>query len=247
MDFENLELEPFGLFKNKDGELQRTEEWLKARSGNFTGSKIKDLMNCGRSTAKLPWGTVEKLVDFGVTAERYVYAVGKERTTGHMSQNVTSQELRHGITNEPLLIQKMLDQGIISDYTPSSFEKFEGCNGGASPDGKAIYKGQKVGLETKCCVSWAGHYNRMYNKVDQKHDDFWQFQAEMFALGVDKLLYVVASPMTIEDYEVQVIDASSIHQKAMVQRIEIADSAINHWNNHHYSDALKLACAEWAE
>ena len=104
-----------------------------------------------------------------------------------------------------------------------------------------------MALETKCCVSWAGHFKRMYDKVDEKHDDFWQFQAEMVALDVTKLLYVVASPMTVESYDVQVIDASPIHQLAMLQRIEIADKAIGYWGEHHYADALKLACAEWKE
>lgn len=247
MDLKDFDLEPFGFKQTEDGELQRTEEWLAARSGNFTGSKNKDLMNCGRSTAKMQWGTVEKLVDFGATAEKYVYAVGKERITGHQNQQIKSQQMYHGILNEPLLIQKMLDQGIITEYEPCAFVKFEGHNGGASPDGKVLYNSERMALEVKCCVSWDGHYKRMYNKVDQKHDDFWQCQAEMLALSVSKLLYVVASPMTIEDYDVQVIDASPIHQKAMLQRIEIADTAIGHWGAHHYGDALKLACAEWQE
>jgi len=248
MQFEGMELEPFGVGQQEpDDELQRTEEWLEARSGNFTGSKMKLLMGCGRSSAKMAWGTTDKLVDFGKTAEKYIYNVGKERITGNRSQHITSQEMNHGKIQEPLLIQKLLDDKIIESYEARAFVKFEDHNGGASPDGSVIYKGEKVGLETKCCVSWDGHYARKYSKVDEKHDDFWQFQSEMLALKVDKLLYVVADPMTIDDYEIDIIVASPIHQKAMLQRIEIADIAIGHWDQHGYAESLTLACAEWQD
>lgn len=246
MEFNNFDLEPFAFLQSEDDDLQRTEDWLEARRGNFTGSKFKELMGCGRSTGKFPWGDPAKLVDFGRAAEKYIYNVGKERITGLLSQRITSKQMYHGEKSEPLLIDKLLEEGIIENYESCSFVKFDGYNGGASPDGTVIYKGVKMGLETKCCVSWDGHFARMYDVVDQKHDDFWQFQAEMKALRVDKLLYVVASPMTIDQYEIQVIDASEIHQQAMLDRIEIADLAISFWPNHKYPDALKVACAEWA-
>ena len=247
MDFNDLDLEPFGFEQNNEGELQRTEEWLEARSGNFTGSKTKAFMGCGRSTAKMSWGTVEKLIDFSKTAEKYIYNVGKERLTGIRSQQITSKQMEHGIIHEPLLIEKLIETKIISDFTKSSFDKFKGYNGGASPDGKVVYKGEEMVLEVKCCVSWDGHFIRCYDIVDEKHDDFWQFQSEMLALGLNKLLYVVASPMTIEDYELQVINASPTHQKAILNRITIADAAIAYWDTHNYAEALQLACAEWQE
>ena len=245
MEFENFELNPFEFIESKDDGLQRTEAWLEERRGNFTGSKFKELMGCGRSTSKLPWGDAAKLVDFSRVAEKYIYNVGKERITGLLSQRITSKQMFHGEKSEPLLIAKLLEEGIIENYEPCSFAKFDGYSGGASPDGTVIYKGEKMGLETKCCVSWDGHFARMYDVVDQKHDDFWQFQGEMKALGVDKLLYVVASPMTIDQYEIQVIDASPIHQVAMLNRIEIADLAIGYWSTYKYPEALQLACAEW--
>ena len=247
MEFDDLELKPFGIEQTEDGELQRTKEWLEDRRGNFTGSKMKDLMSCGRSTAKLQWGTVEKLIDFGRTAEKYIYNVGKERLTGLMSQRITSKQMYHGIIHEPLLIEKLLEDGVIENYKPCKFKKFKDHNGGASPDGTVVYQNQEMGLETKCCVSWDGHFARCYDVIDEKHDDFWQFQTEMMALEVDKLLYVVASPMTIEDYEIKIIDASPIHQKALLQRILIADAAIGYWDTYNYSDSLKVACAKWEE
>lgn len=249
MDFDDFELDPFSFpeFKNESNDLQRTKEWLEARRGNFTGSRMGLLMGCGRSTSKLLWGSVDKLIDFSVTAEKYIYNVGKERTTGLLSQHITSKQMNHGKIYEPLLIQKLLDENIITSFKESGFEKLENHNGGASPDGKIIYQGEEMGLETKCCVSWDGHFKRMYDKVHDKHDDFWQFQAEMLSLKVDKLLYVVAAPMTIQQYDIQVIEASKTHQKAMVNRIVIADKAISYWGKHGYVNGLKLACAEWED
>ena len=57
--------EMIGSFdENTSHDLQRTEKWLEKRKGRFTGSKIKDLMTCGRSTSKMAWGSFEKLIDF---------------------------------------------------------------------------------------------------------------------------------------------------------------------------------------
>lgn len=227
--------------------LQRTEEWLEKRKGRFTGSKIKDLMSCGRSTSKMPWGSPEKLVDFGAAAERYIYSVGMERRTGQRSMSTSSKQMQHGTNHEPLLIEKLISDGVISNFEELTSENFgEYQNGGASPDGRCVYGGEVVGLELKCCVSWDGHYNRMYEPVHDKHGDFWQFQAEMLAMGVEKLLYVVTHPMTVESYDKQITTASKVHQEAMLHRCKIADLAISMWGDKlTYRQALEVACAEY--
>ena len=238
-----------GSFDSTDSDsLQRTEEWLEKRKGRFTGSRIKDLMNCGRSTSKMIWGRSEKTVDFGATAEKYIYNVGKERTTGLRSMSASSKAMQHGTDSEPLLIQQLIDDKVITDFEELGFEHFgEYKNGGASVDGVCIYKGEKVALELKCCVSWDGHFKRMYNEVHEKHDDFWQFQSEMLATGVKKCLYVVAAPMQVEQYDIQIVNASEIHQQAMLDRCKIADKAIELWDVHPYPVALEIACAEFTK
>jgi hypothetical protein len=231
---------------NTSSDLQRTEEWLEKRKGRFTGSKIKDLMNCGRSTSKMPWGRIEKTFDFGATAERYIYNVGKERLTGLRSMGASSKAMQHGTDSEPLLIQQLIDDKVITDFVELGFEHFgDYKNGGASVDGVCTYKGERVAMEMKCCVSWDGHFKRMYNEVHEKHDDFWQFQAEMFAVGLKKCIYVVAAPMQVEQYDIQVVKASEIHHKVMLDRCKIADRAIELWKTHSYSEALQIACAEF--
>jgi hypothetical protein len=230
---------------NEDS-LQRTEEWLEKRKGRFTGSRIKDLMGCGRSTSKMQWGRVEKTVDFGAGAERYIYNVGKERMTGLRSMSASSKQMQHGTEHEPLLIQQLIDDGVISDFEELGFEHFgDYKNGGASVDGVCTYKGERVSLELKCCVSWDGHYKRMYQQVHEKHDDFWQHQSEMLATGTKKCLYVVAAPMQVEIYDKQIVNASPIHQKCLFDRCKIADRAIELWDVHPYPTALQIACQEF--
>lgn len=226
--------------------LQRSEEWFEKRRGCFTGSKIKDLMSCGRSTAKIGWTHPEKIVDFGSAAVKYIYNVGMERLTGIRSQQATSKQMDHGTENEPLLIAQLLKDGVITDFQELGFEYFGNYkHGGASVDGVCMYKGERVGLELKSTVSWDGHFKRMYDAIDDKHDDFWQFQAEMIAAKVSKILYVVAMPMQFEKYDAVIVEASPMHQMRIAQRCKIADKAIDLWSVHPKPIALEIACAEF--
>ena len=225
--------------------LQRTKEWFEKRRGRFTGSKIKDLMGCGTATARRGWSAPEKLYDFGASAEKYIYNVGKERITGLLSMEISAKQMEWGKENESVLIQQLLDDGVITDFEELGFETFPNYeNGGASADGRCMYKGERVGLEIKCCTSWDGHYARMYEPVHEKHNDFWQHQAEMFAMSVDKILYVVAAPMQTKIYDVQIVEASKLHQRVMLERCKIADKAISLWGGEYsYKQCLELACA----
>lgn len=233
-------------------DLQRTEAWLADRKGHFTGSKGKEFMSSGKKSAKKVWGDVEKTVDFGAAAEKYIYSVGMERTTGILSQNSSSKQMDHGTKHEPLLIEQLENDGVISDVEELGFEKFkEWPTGGASIDGRCIYVNTKerIGLEIKCTVSWDGHYERMYEPIHDKHKDFWQFQFEMLALNIDKLLYVVAMPMQVEKYDVSIIEASKVHQRCIIERCKIADAAIELWDEYprNKGEALRVACANYSE
>lgn len=256
-------LETFGLNEfdfqipvETEESLQRTKEWLLKRKGCFTGSKISELMSCGRSTVKQSWGSVEKIVDFGEGAETRIYIVGKQRSSDVMEMEVTGKSLDYGTYFEPFLRQQLIDDGVITDFEELGFEYFgEYKNGGASADGRAIYignkfpeyKGKTVGIEMKCCTTWSGHKGRMYEPVNDKHKDFWQHQSEMLAMGVDIILYVVAEPMNIKKYDIQIVKASKIHQHCILQRCIIGDAAIELWENYSYKEALEIACANYKE
>jgi len=260
VEIKPFDFESFDFIEESNDSLQRTEEWHKKRSGCFTGSNNKKLMGCGRSTGSKSWIEYPaKVYDFGVTAEKYIFAVGKERLTGNRSMEVKAKPLQHGIDNEPLLIQQLLNDGIITDFVEKGFEKFPNYeNGGASVDGIAkagpnipkrlgLKVDEEIVLELKCCVSWDGNYARMYEPVTEKHDDFWQFQSEMLAVGVKKTLYVATNPMTVKDYDCEICEASPIHQQYLLKRCKIADKAIELWGKYKYSKALAVAIAEFKE
>ncbi len=242
------EMEMIGSLPQTQKSLQRNDEWHLKRLPCWNGSENKDLMGCGHSTAKQPWGSLAKTYDFGATAEKHIYTVGQKRLTGLRDMDVSAKQMDWGVENEPKLIQQLIKDGIISDFEELGFEYFgDYHNGGASVDGKATYQGRKVALELKCCTSWDGHYKRMYEPVHERHDDFWQHQSEMLATGLDELLYVVAMPMQVEKYNIQIVKASKLHQEQLLKRCKIGDLAISLWGEYGYKEALQIACARFKE
>lgn len=229
--------------------LQRTLEWLLKRKECFSGSENTLLMSCSRTTSSMSWDRIEKIVDFSGTAEKQVYRVGKRRSTNVLEMEINSKPTNYGKENESLLIANVIRDGLISDFEELGFEYFgDYKGGGASADGRCVYNGEVVGAEIKCCVSWDGHYGRMYEKVHEKHKDFWQHQSEMLAMSVDKLIYIVAEPMNINKYDHQIIEASKLHQKALLARCKIADAAIDMWyGDYTYNECLQIACANYLQ
>lgn len=235
-------------------DLQRTEEWFKERGECYTGSVNSQLMGCGKATSKLPWSDVAKLFDFGQTAKKMIYRVGWQRKTKLLDMSVTSKRMSWGIENEAAFIERLLKDGIITDYKKLGFEKFYEF-GGASIDGiarvgpncnvKGLTVGEWVNLELKCTTSWAGHFMRCYEKVDENHNDFWQHQSEMMATKHKKLLFAVARPITIEQYDLDAVMYSELHAKVLLSRCKISDLAISLWDKFGYEEALSIACSEF--
>ena len=218
-------------------ELQRTEQWFKDRLGRFTGSEMHKLMSCGRGSAKMEWGRPEKLIDFGETAKKYIYAKCKERQRNKVIKKLESIKMTFGKKQEDHVFE-LLE----AKYPEYSFEKvgfieFIPGVAGASPDGKATNKttGEVIGLEIKCSTDWDTLYSRHEEDFDKDHQDFWQIQSEMLALNVDKVMYVVAEPPetilnpVIEDLSIQIVERSPIHQLAIYQRCEIGEMVIQNF------------------
>ncbi|MCH9621021.1 MAG: hypothetical protein S4CHLAM20_04350 [Chlamydiia bacterium] len=205
-------------------------KWLKERMGMFTGSKIHDIMSCNRLTSKKSWGEPSKLFGVGSGFYKYVFQVAMERKTGCMNNETKSFNLDYGKENELPLINHLKSAGIIESYSECDFMRFKELNLGATPDGRITLKGEVMALEMKSSVSWDGCYTRKKSKVDEKHCDFWQIQTEMLVLGVKKCLYVVTYPMTYENYAIEIVGASELHQKRLLQRYELAEKCISNWD-----------------
>lgn len=228
-------LEKSGFDFSQD--LQRTEEWFEQRRGKFTGSKIKELMSCSGSTARMEWGRPEKALDFGDTAKKYVFEKAKERQRNKVIHLPVTSAMRYGTENEDAVIELLKEKMPQYDIDSVGFIEFIPGLAGASPDGKMTDKTEQFvrGLEIKCATGWAGVYNRHEVSIDQSHQDFWQLQSEMLALQVPEIVYVVAEPSEsifepdITDLSIKFVPESRIHQQAIIDRCLIANKAIQYW------------------
>lgn len=238
--------------KSQSEQLQRTQEWHNKRKGRFTGSKTKDLMSCGRSTSKMEWGRPEKLIDFSETAKKYIFSKAKERQRNKVVKTSSSHVMQYGTNNE-IEVVKMLKE-IYPDwlFNECDFIEFIPTIAGASPDRLIIRESDKIGLEIKCAVDWGTVYSRHEVPIDQSHDDFWQLQTEMLALNVNEIMYVVAEPSedmfdpNITDLSIKFVQASPIHQKAIIDRCMIGNKAIElYLSGLDFQSSILKACTEY--
>ena len=229
--------DPQFLDKIGEEELQRTEQWFKDRLGRFTGSEMHKLMACGRSSAKVEWGRPEKLIDFGETAKKYIFAKCKERQRNKVIKKLETLKMTFGKKQEDHVFELLEHKYPEYKFEKVGFIEFIPNVAGASPDGTATDKqwGEKIGLEIKCSTDWDTLYSRHEEDFDKDHQDFWQIQSEMLALNVSKVMYIVAEPPetildpVIEDLSIQIVERSPIHQLAIMQRCEIGEMVIQNF------------------
>jgi hypothetical protein len=216
--------------QNLSNQLQRTADWMQQRKGRFTGSKIKEIMKCDRSTACMEWGRPEKIVGLGEGAIKYIYTKAMERKRNKIIFTPTSAAMQYGTNNEEY-VKHLVEQKYSIEIEEVGFIEFIENIAGASPDGYVTE--YNCAVEIKCATEWNGVYNRMAVALDESHMDFWQLQSEMLALKTDKLLYAVAEPSenifepNITDVQAQWVPASEIHQNAIINRCKLGDAIIN--------------------
>ena len=77
----------------KKESLQRTEDWHKKRLGNWTGSKIKNIMSCSPKGSKMSWSDDAKVYEFSKGAIKYVYSRAMERKTQRYIETPSSKAM----------------------------------------------------------------------------------------------------------------------------------------------------------
>jgi hypothetical protein len=231
-------------------DLQRTEAWFEQRRGNFTGSKIKDLMSCTRQSAKMLWSENAKIFDLGETAKKYIYSRAMERKHGYVVQTAASQAMKYGTRIEEQIFDAVKELFIDLKevgYTPHPKYNFLG----ASPDGLA---GEGV-AELKAATTWDTLYSRHEILFDDKHQDFWQIQTEMLCAGKDKCIYAVALPPEdmqndeiIKGVSIRIVDASPIHQHAILTRARLGNFIAERYLSgvdKYFSDSVNYGISEF--
>ena len=243
------------ILEEKEEELQRTEEWFNLRKGCWTASPTKKLMSCNAKGGRMGWYQNEKAFLFSPEVIKYIYGVAMERKTGVYLVTDSTKEMKYGTKIEPLIVKRVneviKEKGLyVEQVRYKQYSKFP--NAGASSDGIVRYLESNeifANYEQKACTSWNTHYDRTFELTDEKSMDFWQTQSQMIAWEVDKTFYAVVSPPkdiniylraeNIDDlYEqwceetelnIEIIDKSEIHSKALETRLNIAENTVQRW------------------
>lgn len=233
----------------ESNQLQRTEDWHEDRKGKFTGSMMSELMTCTQSTSKMEWGRPEKIIDFGETAKKYIFSRAMEQKTGEYLERSIGFNGEYGKKVEPLIKALYIEKYPGVKFEDCVFTEFLEGIAGASPDGLIDYE---LGAEIKGAMSWSGVYERLHLPFDQKHKDFWQIQSEMLALNVKQVVYIIGYPAKdlfnpeIKDIEEKILDASPVHQQAIIQRCKIGNDIIELFlEGCEFQEAVRIACTEF--
>ena len=202
-------------------DLQRTDQWFEDRRGRWTGSKIIDFMSKGRGTA------------WGVKAKAYMLSKFMERLRGTCNTPIKSTaDMRRGTELEPYSIGAFELKYPELIIEPCKFILFPNCEtAGASPDGKAVNRLTRktvAGYETKSRRD-DNTYEKAFERVHEKHPEFWQLTSEMIALEVDHLYYCHYTDMHKDpfDLQVQIVELSNDHVLQLYERIEDADAILD--------------------
>ena len=231
-DFENIINNHFG--QNNAPELQRSADWFEARRGCFTGSKVKELMSCDRSAAKLEWGRPEKILMLGEAAKKYIYVKARERQARKIIKEPASYAMKFGTENETVIRDLFLYENTHLQFVATDFVKINEYLG-ASPDGLLLGYNEKFALEIKANTNFGSEFERVIEPFALGHIDFWQVQCEMLALQVGKCYYVAAEPPenifepVIEKINVQIVAAVPVLQHAILERARLGNDIIERY------------------
>lgn len=192
--------------------FQNKEEWLDARRGKITGSRLKDIV--------VKRGTGEKIGFYEIIAERLA-------TTPE-----TENPMDRGIRLEDEAIQKYSEMNNLEfDTSLVIWEKDNNPNIAISPDG---FMGSKEAIEVKCLSSARHIEARLTNKHPKEyHEQIMQY----FIVNDDleKLHFVMYDPRMPENLQIVafVINRGDVEQDIVelceyqTQKLKEIDEIIN--------------------
>lgn len=214
---------------------QRTLAWFRARLGNFTGSRVGDLMKSGRSKADV----------FGEVAKSYIQQVAAERMMNPdvvedddmfaeyvASVDITSRAMRFGTEQEDNARKLFARLAKVEIVEPSSCRHDEVEHFAASPDGLIT-----VDLRPTACVEIKCPKQETFVKYLSIHDNeslkkvnplyYWQTQAEMSCTDTGLCYFVVFCPWQRKPLHVARIERDAEDEAALIERIRLANGMID--------------------
>lgn len=214
---------------------QRSAEWFRVRLGNFTGSRIADLMGSARGKAD----------EFSQTAMTYIYQVAGERMLNPAFvndddtlmdyinlTNVTTKAMQWGVEQEAEAKNVLLTLHPEWEMAEvSSCKHDEVDNLAASPDA-IVYDRQKLMTIEIKCPNVNTHVKYMHNikdgqtllKTEPKY--YWQVMAEMACTGAECGLFVSYNPWLLHPIHVVKIERDEDAISKMIERVKKANELI---------------------
>ncbi len=216
---------------------QNTNEWLKARHGNFTASAIHQLMCRGR----------RKEERFGKTALSYIYEVAAERDI--LPIYLSDDELFDVYTKQTTVSSKAIEWG--HDTEPIAAERYALRTGfdvaevgifyhpdvphfSASPDRIATdpKSGTQRVVEIKCpstrrFMEYRSTIHEAASLEAVCPEYYWQIQAELACTGLGEAHFVAFCPFLQHNLHIVPISADEAAIKYMVERVEEANKYID--------------------
>ena len=192
---------------------QRTEEWLKERSGKFTGSRFADAMACNKRTGE----PLQSFYDL-------VWDVVAERIMGAPKEGPTGIALQWGTDVEPYAKEAYeFNSGNIVEQCGFILHKeydFVGC----SPDGLV---GSDGGIEIKCPKDSTIHLRRFIDGVPEKYIP--QCQGFLWVTGREWIDFASYDPRMPDDHRLLIIRITRNDEfiKRLESRILEAEAMVN--------------------
>lgn len=216
---------------------QNTNEWLKARLGNFTASAIHQLMSGGR----------RKEERFGKTALSYIYEVAAERDIlpiylsddilfeVYLQQTtVSSKAIEWGHDNEPLAAERYAlrtgyDVAEVGIFLHPDMPHFSASPDRIATDPRSLT--QRV-VEIKCPSPkrFIEYRSTIHDAESLKAvcpEYYWQIQAELACTGLREAHFVAFCPFLTHNLHIVPITADELAIAEMTERVREANKLID--------------------
>lgn len=224
---------------------QRSLDWYRSRIGNFTGSRISELMKSGRKKEDV----------FSQTAKSYIYQIAAERMFNETFLNdddvfqdyidqtsYQTKAMQWGELQEDAARKLYKDiyhpEDILSEVSLCTHDKIP--HFAASPDGVIYYdrpNGKTKVLEIKCpninaFMLYRTEIHDAESLKEVKPEYYWQIMAEMACTSADCATFITYSPWLKDPLHVADIERNEEDIALMESRVLLAnDMVFNIINN----------------
>ena len=182
---------------------QNSVEWLQARLGKITGSRVGELMTRGKG----------KDAQFGKTSLGYLMSLATDLFYECPEPQISNYAMNRGHELEPYAIEAFTDATGL-DVRPTGFVEVEGypyfgCSVDGTIDDESI-------VEVKCRFR-KGYVDRIIEGIPKK--DMMQMQWNMLITDTSKCYYInYTDEMMMDNLLIECVEADEVMQRDMLEK-----------------------------